>query len=214
VSEPGRRTELRTDFQNVESRVREILAQRRRGRLGDLDPDPRRSQPDADQLVGAAVAVLLERAPGYNVVLTQRTECVEHHKGEISLAGGAQDPDDGDVVATALRETYEEIGIEPQHVSVLGSLDELVTVTRFRVTPVVCAVDAGLEYRPHAPEVERILRIPVHVLRSPGSWFEDVRTWRGKTYRLRSCRYGTDIVWGATSRILQNLLDTIPADVL
>lgn len=214
MSDSGRPANLRTDFHDVESRVREILRQRRRGRIGDLDPDPRRAQPDEHPLVGAAVAVLLERAPGYNVVLTKRTDRVEHHKGEISCAGGARDANDRDLVATALRETHEEIGIEPADISVLGALDELVTVTQFCVTPIVCAVDAGLQYRPHAPEVERILKVPVRVLRDPGAWFEDERTWRGRRYRLRSCRYGDDIVWGATSRILQNFLAVIPAEVL
>ena len=212
MSDPGRRSELRTDFSAVEARVRAILQRRQRVWLGDLEP--RQSSQASERLVPAAVAVLLERTPGYNVVLTKRTDSVEHHKGEISLAGGAQDPEDDDVVATALRETHEEIGVHPSHVSVLGSLDGLVTVTGFRVEPVVCAVDAGLEYRPQAREVERILSIPIHVLRAPESWFEDERTWRGKTYRLRSCRHGNDVVWGATSRILQNLLDAIPPDIL
>ncbi len=87
-------------------------------------------------------------------------------------------------------------------------------MTSFRVTPVVCVVDANLEYELHAPEVERILKVPMHVLREPSSWFEDVRTWRGRRYRLQSCRYGGDVIWGATSRILQNFLHVVPSDVL
>ena len=204
--------ELRTDFKRVEERLRERLAQRPRARLGDLEE--RRPLSDSESLMPAAVAVLLERVPGYNMILTKRTESLEHHKGEISLAGGARDPEDADLTATALREAQEEIGLDPDKVTVLGVLDELVTVTRFRVTPVVCAVDAGLEYRLHAPEVERLLKIPMRVLRAPSYWFDDVRTWRGKTYRLRSCRYGDDIVWGATSRILQNFLKIADSEVL
>ncbi len=192
--------------------MRALLAQRRRVRLGDLDD--RRAVQAADSLTQAAVAVLLERAPGYNVILTKRTDDVEHHKGEISLAGGAADPEDADSVATALRETHEEIGVAPDHVSVLGKLDELVTVTGFRVTPVVCAVDAGLDLQLHDAEVERVLKVPLQVLRTPESWFTDVREWRGKTYRLRSCRFGDDIIWGATSRILQNFLQVVPPELL
>lgn len=212
MSESERGARRRADYDTVEAQLRGLLAARRRGHLGDLDP--RHLPVRFDALTPAAVAVLLERVPGYNIVLTKRTRLVEHHKGEISLAGGARDPEDADAVATALRETHEEIGVEPARVSVLGALDDLVTVTGFRVTPVVCAVDGGLEYRPQESEVERILRVPMRVLRAPDAWFEDVRTWRGKTYHLRSCRYGKDVVWGATSRILQHLLDVVPPDVL
>ena len=192
--------------------MRALLAQRSRVRLSDLDE--RRSAVASDALKPAAVAVLLERTPGYRVILTKRTDDVEHHKGEISLAGGAADPGDVDSEATALRETHEEIGVAPGQVSVLGKLDELVTVTGFRVTPVVCAVDAGLDFQLHAAEVERVLRVPLQVLRTPESWFTDVREWRGKTYRLRSCRFGDDIIWGATSRILQNFLQVVPPELL
>lgn len=212
MSDPDRRASHDVDFEDVETRLGAILAQRTRRSLGDLDD--RRPLHPSEPLTPAAVAVLLERATGYNIILTKRTDEVEHHKGEISLAGGAADPEDGDSIATALRETHEEIGIAPSQVRVLGTLDELITVTGFRVTPVVCVVDAGLAYRLHAPEVERILKVPLQVLRTPDAWFVDVRSWRGKTYRLRSCRFGDDIIWGATSRILQNLLHVVPADVL
>lgn len=196
----------------IESTLRRLLAGRRHGRLGDLDPQRIEGQPEPSRL--AAVALLLERTPGYRVILTKRTQHVEHHKGEISLAGGMQDAVDDDLVATALRELHEEIGIPPSAVSVLGQLDELATVTGFLVTPVVCAVDAGLTLHPHTAEVERVLHVPMSVLRDPAHWFDDLRTWRGKVYRLRSCRYGEDVIWGATSRILQHFLSIAPPDLL
>jgi 8-oxo-dGTP pyrophosphatase MutT (NUDIX family) len=204
--EPG------TDFETTETRVRDLLAARVPGCLGDLDAD--RARLHAGGLVPAAVALLLERVPGYNVILTKRTQEVEHHKGEISLAGGMRDPGDADPVSTALREAHEEIGLEPGAVRVLGRLDELVTVTGFRVTPIVGAIDAGHVFHPHRGEVERVLHVPVRWLRDPGRWFEDLRTWRGRTYRLLSCRYGEDVIWGATSRILQHFFAVIPPKVL
>ena len=199
-------------FAHIEARIGAILAGRVPGRLGDLDPQRARLH-DPD-LVRAAVALLLERVPGYNVVLTKRTQDVEHHKGEISLAGGMQDPTDSDLVATALRELHEEIGIDPGTVRVLGRLDDLATVTGFLVTPIVAAIDAGHAFRPHQAEVERVLRVPLAVLRDPTHWFDDIRSWRGRTYALRSCRYGPDVIWGATSRILQHFLAVIPPQVL
>ena len=199
------------DFRAREARVREVLQRRTPARLGDLDA---RVAAVERTLRRAAVAVLLERTPGYTLILTKRTQHVEHHKGEISLAGGMHDAIDADAEATALRELHEEIGVPPGAVSVLGRLDDVATVTGFLVTPVVCAIDAGQVLQPHAAEVERVLHVPLAVLRDPSSWFEDTRTWRGETYRLRSCRFGDDVIWGATSRIVQHFLAVVPADIL
>ena len=196
----------------AEARLAAVLAARPRALQGDLDPRP---IPELGRsAVDAAVLVLLERGDGYRMVFTKRTEHVETHKGEVSFAGGMRDPGDADARATALREAEEEIGVEPCDVLVLGELDPLVTVTGFRVTPVVGAVDAGTVYRPNPREVERILRVPMAHLRDPAQWFEDVRAWRGTLHRLRSCRYGEDVIWGATSRMLQNFLTAVPPDLL
>jgi 8-oxo-dGTP pyrophosphatase MutT (NUDIX family) len=160
----------------------------------------------------AAVLILLERGTaGYRVVFTKRTQHVETHKGEVSFAGGMRDPGDPDARATALREAHEEIGVDPADVTVLGQLGELVTVTGFLVTLVVGVVDADYAYRLNPTEVERVLLVPMSHLRNTDSWFEDVRTWRGETHHLRSCRFGDDIIWGATSRMLQSFLATVPA---
>lgn len=202
----------RTDFGAVEAAVRAALRRHGRERLGDLDP---RIPPDIEQqLVPAAVLVLLERVPGYAMVFTKRTTSVDHHKGEVSFPGGMADPHDADARATALREAQEELGIEPGEVDVLGDIDELVTVTRFQVRPVVGVVDGGYDFRPNPSEVDRVLRVPFAHLRDPGAWFEEDRTWRGSTYRLRSLRFDADVIWGATSRMLQNFLAIVPPDVL
>ena len=191
-----------------EAELAALLAGREIRRGGDLDPRGR--GPDTRPLVAASVLVLMERGPTWNVVLTKRTTSVDHHKGEVSFAGGMRDPSDADVRATALREAHEEIGLDPLHVTVLGEIDELVTVTGFVITPVVAVVDSDHVYRPNPGEVERVLRVPLEYLRDANSWFEDVRTWGDRTYVLRSCRFGEDIIWGATSRMLQNFLEIIP----
>jgi 8-oxo-dGTP pyrophosphatase MutT (NUDIX family) len=211
VSE-GIRTSGPLPFDAVEARLRERLAARPRGALGDLEA--RRPLVPPQDLVPAAVLVLLERVPGYSMVFTKRTTQVDHHKGEVSFAGGMRDPGDADPRATALREAHEEIGVEPRAVTILGELDRLVTVTGFEVTPVVAAVDAGIELRANPAEVEKVLRVPLHHLRDAGQWFEEERWWRGEAYRLRSCRFEDCVIWGATSRILQNFLEVVPAALL
>lgn len=196
----------------LEARLAHVLAARPRAVLGDLDPRP---MPDPGRpLLEAAVLVLLERGPGYRVVFTKRTDQVDTHKGEVSFAGGMRDARDADARATALRETYEELAVDPDDVAVLGELDPLVTVTGFRVTPVVGIVDGDYPYHPNPAEVERVLRVPMSHLRNPDHWFDDLRTWRGQVHHLRSCRFGADIIWGATSRMLQNFLGAVPPDLL
>jgi 8-oxo-dGTP pyrophosphatase MutT (NUDIX family) len=199
-------------FDEVEARLRERLASRPRGALGDLDA--RRPAIPAQDLVPASVLVLLERVPGYSMIFTKRTTQVDHHKGEVSFAGGMRDPEDADAWATALREAHEEIGVPPPAVTVLGELDTLVTVTGFQVTPVVAAVDAGAEMRANPAEVEKVLRVPLRHLRDAQQWFEEERMWRGETYRLKSCRFEDCVIWGATSRILQNFLEVVPRELL
>jgi 8-oxo-dGTP pyrophosphatase MutT (NUDIX family) len=195
-----------------EAALAALLAGRRRGLQGDLDP--RIVVPPPVDLIPASVLLLLERGAGYSMIFTKRTDTVDHHKGEVSFAGGSRDPEDADARATALREAWEELGVDPATVTVLGELDELVTVTRFLVTPVVGIMDAGAPLAPNPAEVERVLRVPMTHLRDAGMWFDDVRTWRGETHRLRSCRFGDDVIWGATSRILQNFLAVVPPGLL
>ena len=195
-----------------EVRLAGLLAASPAGRHGDLDPRVVGVHDSA--LRQAAVLVLLERGPGWRLVLTKRTTEVDHHKGEVSFAGGMRDPEDADARATALREAHEELGLHPDAVTVLGQLDDYVTITRFLVTPVVAVIDAGHAFRPNPAEVDRVLRVPLAHLRDDSQWFDDVREFRGERFVLRSCRYEGDLIWGATSRMLQSLLRLLPPDLL
>jgi 8-oxo-dGTP pyrophosphatase MutT (NUDIX family) len=197
---------------SVEQQLAAALSQQSAGRYVDLG---RRADHTPQQpLRPAAVLLWLERTPGYSIILTKRTDLVEHHKGEISLAGGMTDPDDRDATHTALREAHEELGIEPQHVDVVGSLGELITVTSFAVQPIIGIIDAGYPLVPQETEVASVLHVPMSVLRDPNAWFEDVRQWRGERFVLRSCRWQGEVIWGATAKILQRFLEVVPAEVL
>ena len=91
---------------------------------------------DDDATIPAAVLILVyDRDGEAHVLFTERTDQVEHHKGQVSFPGGAFDDDDGDLEQTALRETYEEIGVRPEEVEIIGPLDDIVTASNFRVTP-------------------------------------------------------------------------------
>ena len=162
-------------------------------------------------LTCAAVLIpLLFRDGEWWVLVTQRTQDVEHHKGQISFPGGACEPEDADLEATALREAHEEIGLPPHAVHIIGMLDDLPTVTNFLVTPFVGIVLCPFPYRLNPDEVAAVVEVPISFLRTPGSLRTEQREHEGRLHEVLVWEYGPHIVWGATARMLKNLLDLLP----
>ncbi|OGO52909.1 MAG: hypothetical protein A2148_00445 [Chloroflexi bacterium RBG_16_68_14] len=164
---------------------------------------------ERDGLPRAAVLIPIYESHGTpHVLLTLRTESVEHHKGQISFPGGAQDIGDEDLVATALRETEEEIGLRREHVEVWGRLDEIITVSNFIVTPYVGRVTGAAPY-PFAPndiEVAELLAVPLPHLHAPSTLNHEPRPWRDRLVPPPSYSFGEHLVWGATARMLRQFL--------
>ncbi len=180
-------------------RLRLILANRIRARLDD------------PALTCAAVLVpLLYKGGEWHVLVTQRTHIVEHHKGQISFPGGACDPDDANVEATALRETFEEIGVPTESVEILGALDDFQTVTHFVVTPIVGVLPSPIAYRLNGHEVEAVIEVPLSFLADPTHRRVDQVEHEGRIYDVLVWDYGPYSIWGATARMLESLLDLIP----
>jgi 8-oxo-dGTP pyrophosphatase MutT (NUDIX family) len=161
----------------------------------------------------AAVLVLLYEHDGTpHVVFQKRTETVEAHKGQISFPGGGADPGDTDLEMTALRETHEEIGVDPRDIDVLGRLDDMVTVSNFRVTPYVGWLGRyPYTWRFSEHEVAYLLEVPVPHLLDPTNLVPDRRQVNGQWYVLPSFRFANDLIWGATARMLANFLDIYSA---
>jgi 8-oxo-dGTP pyrophosphatase MutT (NUDIX family) len=147
----------------------------------------------------------------FHIILTKRTDRVEHHKGEISFPGGARDPGDGDLTATALRESDEEIGLRPEHVEIVGRVDDFITVSQFHVTPYVGVIDAATSpyvWVPQEREVAEILEVPLGHLLDPANLVLEQRTLAdGRTAVMESFRWREHRVWGATARMLKNFLE-------
>lgn len=177
-------------------------------RLGALPPSPR---PIGD-FRRAAVLVPLYHADGeMGLLLTRRTQTVEHHKGQIAFPGGAVD-DGEELLAAALRETYEEVGIPAGEVQILGVLPEVdVTVSRFRVTPFVGSIPHPYPLRPNADEIEEVVRVPLAVFRDPANLRVETRQWEGRTADVYHYSYETQTIWGATARIIKRLVDILEA---
>ncbi|MCX7609644.1 MAG: CoA pyrophosphatase [Anaerolineales bacterium] len=168
---------------------------------------------DGFPLTCAAVLLpLARREDGWHILLTRRTDSVEHHKGQVSFPGGACDPQDSGPEATALREAEEEIGLHPTDVRLLGRLNDIVTITRYRVTPVVGVIPWPYSFRPAPGEVARIFTIPLVWLAQRQNYSEQPFTPLGQPrpvpvviYR----EYDGEILWGASARIVLNFLDAL-----
>jgi 8-oxo-dGTP pyrophosphatase MutT (NUDIX family) len=180
------------------NRIRATLAGRRRLLIED------------SALTCAAVLVpLLFRGGELHVLVTRRTQTVDHHKGQIAFPGGACDPDDADGVETALRETFEEIGVPPAAVEVLGTLDDFATITAFAITPYVGIISQPVEYSPSAHEVEAVIEVPISFFLDPTHLRVEHWEQHGQTREILFWDYGEHTIWGATARILKSLLDLV-----
>lgn len=189
------------------------LARRRRlfkQHVQDVLAHHRRQVAEGTDLTCAAVLLpLLYKEGEWYVLFTRRTQDVEHHKGQISFPGGAYEPADEDLAVTALRETYEEIGVPPQVVEILGVLDDFPTITDFMVTPFVGILSYPLSYRLNASEVEALLEVPLSFFADPDGLRVEQWEHRGQIFDILFWDYGSHTIWGATARILKGFLDLI-----
>ncbi|MCH7811057.1 MAG: CoA pyrophosphatase [Chloroflexi bacterium] len=169
---------------------------------------PQRIERDGLPRAGVLIPIYVQDGVPH-VLLTVRSEQVEHHKGQISFPGGMQDAGDQDLAATALRETEEEIGLRRDHVEVWGQLDDIVTISDFIVSPYVGRVTkpAPYPFTPSEIEVAELLAVPLPHLYGPDGLNMEPASWRGQVVRGPSYSYGEHLIWGATSRILKQFLD-------
>ncbi|WP_343225793.1 CoA pyrophosphatase [Lysobacter sp. BMK333-48F3] len=169
--------------------------------------------PDDTLRAQAAVLVgLVPRADGVQVLLTRRTDGLRQHGGQVSFPGGRIEPDDVDAVAAALRETQEEIGVPGALIAPLGFLDPLVTITGFRVLPLVATIDPGYVARPDPNEVAEVFEVPLAFLLDPDNLTTRALDYKGRARHVLEYRWPDQRIWGATASMLLNLrqrLETI-----
>jgi 8-oxo-dGTP pyrophosphatase MutT (NUDIX family) len=160
-----------------------------------------------ENLTPAAVLIPLFVKDGeVSVLLTIRTDQVETHKGQIAFPGGAHEDNDRDMLATALRETEEEVGIRQGDVQVLGQLDQVITVTDFIVTPFVGVIPYPYDFAPNRDEIKELIEIPLSFFLNVDNLRTENRDFQGKPVTVHFYEYGPHIVWGVTSRILRGFL--------
>jgi 8-oxo-dGTP pyrophosphatase MutT (NUDIX family) len=163
---------------------------------------PRRiPQPDLAE-AGVLVAITAEVNP--KLLLTLRAAHLSSHQGEVAFPGGKRDPEDRDIIHTALREAHEEVGLEPNEVQVLGVMDQVVSRFGYLVTPVLGIIKPGLDHIASPDELDAVFEVPLDLFRQPPSkYFE-----RGKI-RIPSYDYDDFHIWGLTSMMIAEMMNNL-----
>ena len=161
----------------------------------------------AKGLKPAAVLVpIQDRAGEHYLTLIERAATLRSHGGEIAFPGGNVTAEDKDTLAAALRESQEEIGIDPENVQVIGQLDEVTVGSRYLVTPFVGIVISSFDIRPNEEEVSSVISVPVSAFLDPDCFTTELKA-DGNPRIIYHFRYEALDIWGATARILKQLLE-------
>ncbi len=202
--------------------------------LNDLSPDDisrllkNACQPDSDNLYievpypsellngdprpAAVLIPLLRKEDAWEILFTRRTETLPEHSGQVAFPGGRSDPDDATPEATALREAREEIGLNPADVQILGRLKYYLTVTNYRVTPIVGIIPWPISLHLEEEEVSRVFTIPLDWLADPSNREEKLRSLPAPVPPVKVIYYhlyDNEILWGATARITVTLINIL-----
>ncbi|HEY0622981.1 CoA pyrophosphatase [Sphingomonas sp.] len=153
----------------------------------------------------AAVLVAVTDRPAPGVILTQRTDSLRRHAGQIAFPGGRIDPGDADAAAAALREAQEEIGLPPHAVELVGEADRYHTVTGFEVQPVVGVIAPDLIFTPQPDEVAAVFEVPLDFVLDPANHVETSVEWQGRDRHYYEIAWRDHRIWGATAAMLVNL---------
>lgn len=199
----------------------ESLAGRLRRAAYPLDAPPTTPPWNLTELAGlppietprpAAVLVgVIPRPTGAGVLLTRRTEQLRHHAGQVSFPGGSIDAHDASPAEAALREANEEIGLPGAQAQPLGYLDPYLTVTGYRVLPVLAMIESGFSPRANPAEVADVFEVPLDLLLDPDHLEQVEIHFAGRARHVLQYRYAAHRIWGATASILYNLRERLAA---
>jgi len=165
---------------------------------------------DSKRIPSAVLVPIYFWEEDYHIIFIRRTKTVKAHKGQISFPGGICEKEDTSTMDTALRESHEEIGLLPEHVEILGELDdEITTTSNYIVSPFVGIIQWPYHFTENKDEVDGILDVPLPVLLDRDCLSPDTETLNGERVDSYAYNYEGNIIWGATARILHKFLDII-----
>ena len=183
----------------MKDRIRRALSRRQR----KVVADPRLRK-------AAVLMPVYEDGDGLHILFTRRSEEMPQHRGQIAFPGGGQHPDDASLLATALREAEEEIGLRPGDVEILGELDDTSTATtNFIVTPFVGFIPHPYSFRVNTAEIVELIPLPLSLLCDPSRFREEL--WDRNDAKIPVYFYmvGSHLIWGLTARILKQFLEAL-----
>ncbi len=179
------------DFEEFKESLRKRLRER-----------PRRSISYPDYRKAAVLILFFEKEKSPHVIMTLRTERVSTHKGQVSFPGGGFDSTDRDFLNTALRETHEEVGIEPSAVEVIGEFDEYISIMGFHVYVFAGALNSKPEYRPCTDETEQVLEVPLSMFINEEYERCEKLEHEGREFDVYYYNFNGITIWGMTARIM------------
>lgn len=173
-----------------------------------LVPDWAPQQPFARPPVSAAVLIALIRRPeGHTVLYTERSPDLRSHSGQVAFPGGKVDAEDADVAAAALREAFEEVGLEPQDATVIGFMPTYFTGTNYLITPVVATVEPSGPFVPNPGEVHSVFEVPLQRIMLPEAYGEFRIRRDGKEHRTWQIDHDGHRIWGITANLTRRFRD-------
>ena len=157
----------------------------------------------------AVLAPIIKRAGGWTMLFTERAKETPAHPGQISFPGGRVQESDANAVETALRETFEEIGLDRSFIEPIGAWDRYDTITGFRVTPIVGLVEPGFDLRLDPREVASVFEAPLDFLMNGANHEKREAQWQGRTRYYYAIANGGHMIWGATAGMIRALWERL-----
>ena len=165
-----------------------------------------------DGLSNAAVLIPLVERDEWQVLLTKRTEHLNHHAGQVSFPGGRADLMDTSPLHTALRETEEEVGIQAELIEVAGVIEPFLTVTAFNVVPIVGFVQPSFTLDIDEFEVAEVFEVPLSILADQSQYQRRDVLWQGEKRMYWELMYNGFQIWGATAAMLYAFAGRLTSD--
>ena len=169
---------------------------------------PHRREEEGFTWEAAVLMPIFEIGGEPRFLLTRRTDEVQTHKGQISFPGGMREGKE-ELQETALRETFEEVGIEPGRIEVLGRFHDFVSITGYRVTPFAGFLEGPFITTPQAREVAEVLSVPIQIFMDPSRLRVEQMLRFGRTMNVYYYSYQNHLIWGLTARIIKEFLENL-----
>jgi 8-oxo-dGTP pyrophosphatase MutT (NUDIX family) len=186
------------DFAAFKAELREKLTNRTKVKAESAGTRP-----------AAVMMIFINKDNAAHVFLTKRTQNVSTHKGQVSFPGGSRDKGDNNILDTALRETYEETGINPDHIDVIGEFDEFISITNFHVSTFIGTIDYPYDYNINPEEIEDYIEVPLLIFRNKE--YSEIEYYRDGDKDIANYYYEYNgfSIWGMTARILTEFAEKV-----